>query len=93
MSKIDSPINVLITVSIRSSLIKQLQEVSPLLRITVHPAETIDDVPDELWARCEVLYTKGIIPDAELAPNLNGYSTIMLVSTHLWNSSHQTGPT
>jgi phosphoglycerate dehydrogenase-like enzyme len=70
MSKIDSPINVLITVSIRSSLIKQLQEVSPLLRITVHPAETIDDVPDELWARCEVLYTKGIIPDAELAPNL-----------------------
>jgi phosphoglycerate dehydrogenase-like enzyme len=70
MSKTDSPINVLITVSIRSSLIKQLQEVSPLLRITVHPAETFDDVPDELWARCEVLYTKGIIPDAELAPNL-----------------------
>ena len=70
MSKIDSPINVLITVSIKSSLIKQLQEVSPLLRITVHPAETSDDVPDELWTRCEVLYTKGIIPDKELAPNL-----------------------
>jgi phosphoglycerate dehydrogenase-like enzyme len=70
MSKIDSPINVLITVPIKSSLIKQLQEVSPLLRITVHPAELVDDVPDELWTRCEVLYTKGIIPDMELAPNL-----------------------
>ncbi len=70
MSKIDSPINVLITVPIKSSLIKQLQEVSPLLRITVHPAETVEGVPDELWARCEVLYTKSIIPDMELAPNL-----------------------
>jgi phosphoglycerate dehydrogenase-like enzyme len=53
-----------------SSLIKPLQEVSPLLRITVHPAKNINEVPDELWARCEVLYTDRIIPDAELAPNL-----------------------
>jgi phosphoglycerate dehydrogenase-like enzyme len=70
MSKIDSPINVLITVSIKSSLIKRLQEVSPLLRITVHPADAINAVPDELWNRCEVLYTNGIIPDEEVAPNL-----------------------
>jgi phosphoglycerate dehydrogenase-like enzyme len=27
-------------------------------------------VPDELWKRCEVLYTDRIIPDDELAPNL-----------------------
>jgi len=53
-----------------SSLIKGLQEVSPRLRITVHPAQNIDMVPDELWARCEVLYTDRVIPDAELAPNL-----------------------
>ncbi len=53
-----------------TSLIKQLQEVSPLLRTTVHPAKNINEVPDELWARCEVLYTDRVIPDAELAPNL-----------------------
>jgi phosphoglycerate dehydrogenase-like enzyme len=53
-----------------SSLITPLQEVSPLLRITVHPAQNIDEVPDELWARCEVLYTDRIIPDLDLAPDL-----------------------
>lgn len=70
MSKTSSPIDVLITVPISSPLTKPLQDVSPLLRITVHPADSIDHVPDELWARCEVLYTSRIIPDATLAPNL-----------------------
>ena len=70
MSKTNSPVDVLITLPFNTSLIKPLQAVSPLLRITVHPAQTINEVPNELWARCEVLYTDRIIPDAELAPNL-----------------------
>lgn len=70
MNKSNSPVNVLITMPFGTSLIKPLQEVSPLLRITVHPARNINDVPDELWARCEVLYTDRVIPDVELAPNL-----------------------
>lgn len=70
MSKMKSPIDVLITVPINSSLTKGLQEVSPLLRITLHPADSIDHVPDELWGHCEVLYTSRIIPGPELAPNL-----------------------
>ena len=70
MNKSNSPIDVLITVPFSTFLIKKLQEVSPTLRITVHPAQSVDEVPDELWARCEVLYTNRIIPDVELAPNL-----------------------
>jgi phosphoglycerate dehydrogenase-like enzyme len=70
MSKTNSPIDVLITVPISSPLTKPLHEVSSLLRITVHPAESVDHVPDELWSRCEVLYTRQIIPELELAPNL-----------------------
>jgi phosphoglycerate dehydrogenase-like enzyme len=70
MSKPSSPVDVLVTMPFSTSLIKPLQEVSPLLRITVHPAKNINDVPNELWARCEVLYTDRVIPDAELAPNL-----------------------
>jgi phosphoglycerate dehydrogenase-like enzyme len=70
MSKTTSPIDVLITVPISTPLTKPLQDVSPLLRITVHPAEVIEHIPEELWARCEVLYTSRIIPDATLAPNL-----------------------
>lgn len=70
MSKPNTPVDVLITMPFSASLIKPLQEVSPLLRITVHPAQNINEVPDELWKRCEVLYTDRIIPDEELAPNL-----------------------
>jgi len=70
MSKINSPVDVLITMPFNSALIQPLQEVSPLLRITMHPAKNINDIPDELWARCQVLYTDRIIPDPELAPNL-----------------------
>ena len=70
MSKSSTPVNVLITLPFGSSLIKPLQEVSPLLRITVHPAQAVADVPDELWGRCEVLYTDRVLPDPELAPNI-----------------------
>ena len=70
MSKSNSPINVLITVPISFTLTKPLQEVSPLLRITVHPADMLENIPDEQWVRCEVLYTKRIVPGPELAPNL-----------------------
>jgi len=70
MRKTNSPVDVLITMPFSSSLIAPLQEVSSLLRITVHPAQNINEVPDELWARCEVLYTDRIIPDPELAPKL-----------------------
>ena len=70
MSKTNSPVDVLITLPFTTSLVKPLQEVSPLLRITVHPAKNVSEVPDELWARCEVLYTDHVIPDPELAPNL-----------------------
>jgi len=70
MSKSSSPVDVLITMPFGTSLIRPLQEVSPLLRITVHPAQNVTEVPDELWARCEVLYTSRILPDPELAPNI-----------------------
>jgi phosphoglycerate dehydrogenase-like enzyme len=70
MNKSTSPVEVLVTMPFGTALIKPLQEVSPRLRVTVNPAKNINEVPDELWKRCEVLYTDRIIPDAELAPNL-----------------------
>jgi phosphoglycerate dehydrogenase-like enzyme len=70
MKQTASPVEVLITLPIGTSLIKPLQEVSPRLRITVNPAKNINEVPEDLWKRCEVLYTDRIVPDGELAPNL-----------------------
>lgn len=70
MSKTVSPVDVLITMPFGTSLTKPLQEVSPTLRITVHPAQSANEVPDELWARCEVLYTDRVFPDPKLASNI-----------------------
>jgi phosphoglycerate dehydrogenase-like enzyme len=70
MSKIKSPIDVLITLPFPPALITKLQEVSPNLRITVHPAKKVVDIPDDLWAHTQVLYTNSIIPDPELAPEI-----------------------
>ncbi len=93
MSKSDSTIDVLIIIPFNTTLIQQLQEVSPSLRITAQPAQTLDEVPKELWSRCEVLYTERILPDPELVPNIKWiqfhWSGIdKLLSTPLLNKSN-----
>ena len=70
MKKANSPIDVLITLPFPPALIKKLQEVSPNLRITVHPAHKVDDIPKDLWAHTQVLYTNSTIPNIELAPEI-----------------------
>ncbi len=63
-------VNVLITHSFPEALITTLREVSPRLRLTVHPARKPEDIPPEEWARAEVLYTERVLPAPEQAPNL-----------------------
>ncbi len=70
MSKNTSPIDVLITLPFPPALITRLQEISPFLRITVHPAQKVDDIPVDLWTHTQVLYTNRILPDPELVPGL-----------------------
>lgn len=79
MSKIDSSIDVLITIQFNTDQIQQLQEISPSLRITIHPANKPEDVPSEIWTRCEVLYTDCVFPDHEIAPEIK------------WIQLHSTG--
>ncbi|NOY98674.1 MAG: D-2-hydroxyacid dehydrogenase [Chloroflexi bacterium] len=64
-------IDVLITVPFEPALVSALQEVSPRLRVTVHTAKKAEDIPDDVWARCEVLYTTPhCLPAPEQAPKL-----------------------
>jgi phosphoglycerate dehydrogenase-like enzyme len=66
-----SPINVLITLPFATPLVTLLQEVSPRLRVTASPARKADDIPQDVWGRCEVLYTAQVLPTAEIVPNLH----------------------
>ncbi len=64
------PIEVLITNRFSDALMEQLRELSPRLRITHHHARRADEIPNDLWERCEVLYTDSVLPDPQSAPNL-----------------------
>ncbi len=63
-------VDVLITLPFDATLVGKLQAVSPRLRISVHPAQKAEDIPAEVWNRCEVLYTAMVLPAPEKAPNL-----------------------
>ena len=64
-------INLLITLPFSDELLIPLKEVSPRLNITVHKARSAEDIPDEIWAQTEILYTGSILPDPLLVPRLN----------------------
>jgi len=64
------PIETLITVPFSEVLLNRLQGVSPKLNITPFLAARAEDVPAEIWARTEILYTGTILPDPDQAPAL-----------------------
>ncbi len=64
------PVNVLITIPLDETLQHQLQAVSPRLRLIHIPAQKAEDVPAEIWERCDVLYTANVLPAPEQAASL-----------------------
>jgi phosphoglycerate dehydrogenase-like enzyme len=66
----DEKIDVLITLGISEELLGRLQAVSPRLYIHIHKANRPEDIPADVWATAEVLYTGRILPQPTQAPNL-----------------------
>ncbi|MGE5224380.1 MAG: D-2-hydroxyacid dehydrogenase [Omnitrophica WOR_2 bacterium] len=65
-----TPVEVLITLPFSEELLSQLRGVSNRIKITVFKANKPEEIPDELWAHTEVLYTNRVLPTSEQAPNL-----------------------
>lgn len=63
-------IEVLCTIPFSEVQTQRLQESSSRARISVLPARRLDDIPLEVWARAEVLYTDRILPPPAQVPNL-----------------------
>jgi phosphoglycerate dehydrogenase-like enzyme len=63
-------VEVLITLQMAEALVARLKEISPRLKIIVQQATKIEEVPVEVWSRCQVLYTNRVIPTPEQAPEL-----------------------
>jgi phosphoglycerate dehydrogenase-like enzyme len=66
----DEMINVLFTLSFPQEMIERLKGISPRLAIRVQPAKALEDIPEEMWAEVEILYTVTVLPPPEAAPQL-----------------------
>ena len=66
----NTPIEVLLTLPFSEQEIQELRDVSPRLRISTIQAREPGEVPKEVWARTEVLYTDQVLPSPEQAPAL-----------------------
>jgi phosphoglycerate dehydrogenase-like enzyme len=64
------PIETLITVPFSEELLNRLKSVSPNLNINSVLVARAEDVPGEMWARTEILYTANILPTPEQVPAL-----------------------
>jgi phosphoglycerate dehydrogenase-like enzyme len=65
-----SEVLVLLTLNFPEPLVERLRALSPRLQIRVHPARTGQDLPGDLLADVEVLYTLHALPEPASVPNL-----------------------
>ncbi len=63
-------LEVLTTIPFPEPVLQKLKAVSPSVKVTVYPAQSVDEVPLELWNKAEVLYTDVLVPPAALVPKL-----------------------
>ena len=63
-------IEILVTVPFSPKLQTRLQSISPKVNFHFSPAQKASEIPSELWARAEVLYTGQVLPTPEQAPAL-----------------------
>ena len=67
---LSNQVEVLITVPFSDEILARLREVSPRLRVILERVNKAEEVGADTWGRAEVLYTDGVLPSAEQAPNL-----------------------
>ena len=63
-------IEVLITLPFTDEMVGRLQAVSPNLKVRVIRTFRLEDIPPDVWATVNVLYTDRLLPTPEQAPNL-----------------------
>jgi phosphoglycerate dehydrogenase-like enzyme len=64
------PVEVLVTVPFSEKLINQLSAISPKINLTAISAQKASEIPAEVWAQTEVLYTGHVIPEPNQAQAL-----------------------
>ncbi|PKN90317.1 MAG: hypothetical protein CVU42_10605 [Chloroflexi bacterium HGW-Chloroflexi-4] len=63
-------IEVLSTIPFPDGVMQKLRNLTPRIKVTMIPAQQVEDIPPETWGKIEVLYTDVLLPPPELVPNL-----------------------
>ena len=63
-------IEVLTTIPFPETIMQRLKAVNPRIKVTLFPAQTVEEVPLDLWNKAEVLYTDVLLPSENLVPKL-----------------------
>lgn len=63
-------IEVLSTIPFPDGVMQKLRSLTPRIKVTMIPAQQVEDIPGETWNKIEVLYTDVLLPPPELVPNL-----------------------
>jgi phosphoglycerate dehydrogenase-like enzyme len=64
------PFQVLVTMPFTDQQIEKITSISPLLKVTAIRAHQPDEIPDDVWARTQIMYTDSVLPDPAKVPNL-----------------------
>jgi phosphoglycerate dehydrogenase-like enzyme len=70
MSDSSDSIPVLVTVRLEDETLDSFRDVSDRIEILYYPVNQARDVPDDVWARVNVLYTIDVVPEPAQAPKL-----------------------
>lgn len=60
----DDTVHVVTTIKFSKDILNRLEEISPRIKLHVHPARELSDIPNRVWKNAEVLYTTSILPKA-----------------------------
>jgi phosphoglycerate dehydrogenase-like enzyme len=63
-------LNVLVTVDFSDAIMERLKNISPRLRVTQKFVRNASEIPADVWAETDILYTMGVVPEPEQAPRL-----------------------
>lgn len=61
---------VLVTIPFNEAQQLQIREAAHGIRVKFAPARHVEDIPDEIWNKVEILYTDRVLPAVEQAPLL-----------------------
>jgi phosphoglycerate dehydrogenase-like enzyme len=64
------PLQILVTLPFTEPQLDTIRSVSPQLKVSAIRAHQPSEIPAELWAKTEILYTDTVLPDPAQAPNL-----------------------